>query len=92
MGWHIAGAAWVGVVAPGTANVTRALVEHEVRFVGLDQTHRCGDAREAGSDDRNTVVRNELSRRGTRSVFSIARRLVKRGGARADSNASHHLR
>ncbi len=53
----VAGAARVGVVAPGAADVGAALEDREVVEAGVHELDGHGDAREAGADDRDVGVR-----------------------------------
>ena len=48
----VAGAAGIGVVAPGAAEVARPLQDHEVVHAGLLQADAAADAREAAARDR----------------------------------------
>src|ERR1051326_8703614 len=53
---HVAGAAGVRVVAPGSANVVRSLEDHEVMDAGLLEPDAAADPREAAARDREADV------------------------------------
>jgi hypothetical protein len=59
----VARAAGIGVVAPGAADLARALEQDEVVFAVALQANRGAEAAEAGADDRNArVARRSLVR------------------------------
>ena len=68
---HVAGAAGVGVVAPGAPDGGRPLEHHEVLDALLPQPDRGADAREAAADDRHAHVGGQ-GRRG-RHVARVRR-------------------
>ncbi len=61
---HVAGAAGVGVVAPGAAEVARGLEHHEVVLAVLEQADRDSHAGEAAADDRDADLRRDRRGRG----------------------------
>jgi hypothetical protein len=72
MRFDIAGAAGVGVVAPGAAHVVGALQQHEIFFALLAQLHPHAQARKPGAHDDDAVSLNTYS-----GAFAAARRLLE---------------
>jgi len=57
MRWHVAGAARVGVVPPGAADVVALLEDHQAQVsMVAAELDGCGETAEAGSDDRDIDV------------------------------------
>ena len=53
MGGHVAGAARIGIVAPGAADLTVLLDNEEILHPRSFETGRHGDPAEAAADDQN---------------------------------------
>ena len=57
MGGHVAGAARIGIVAPGAADLTILLDNEEILHPRGFETGRHGDPAEAAADDQNFGLR-----------------------------------